>query len=486
MCAAWTPPLPNECPVPMHDGEPCRRPIHRGPTGIDKAPVCLMHSRDLHKDPEEFTKEIQAIISSSSKYKHAANDHDFTRFVFLEVDFRKASFFGNAYFLESTFTQRADFSEVKFFGHTGFWKATFAEDADFWGASFGSPPQSPEAAQNMPLKVADFQETTFGGDANFAGAIFGQRADFSQAVFGPRLGQLAGSDASQKHAAIADFRAVRFDKPENVRFYRVNKDSSQGLLLRLVDCEIEGVHFQDVNWHRQRGRMVLQDELDITAGHNKGLNSGAETVSEVRHELVAIAYRRMISNFERVRAYDVAEDCFVGAMEMRRRDPRYSYLARQKQVLKFYLRHTGATWLIQQFSLTNLYRVLSNYGSSYKRALAWLLAFLLLFAVVFPCFGLRMRDLRHSRGEVAETAASSTLTDTFSWQAAWRHPARGRELLRTAEAGFWTAVEVATFAKSPTMEPASNSGRKLAVAEVIVIPGQLALFFLALRRRFRR
>jgi hypothetical protein len=48
------------------------------------------------------------------------------------------------------------------------------------------------------------------------------------------------------------------------------------------------------------------------------------------------------------------------------------------------------------------------------------------------------------------------------------------------------ALEVGSFQRRPTLEPATLWGRRLAVAETILIPGQLALLFLALRRRFRR
>lgn len=42
---------------------------------------------------------------------------------------------------------------------------------------------------------------------------------------------------------------------------------------------------------------------------------------ETSLKLVEIAYQRMTKNFDQARAYDLSEDCFVGAMEMKRLNP---------------------------------------------------------------------------------------------------------------------------------------------------------------------
>jgi hypothetical protein len=49
-----------------------------------------------------------------------------------------------------------------------------------------------------------------------------------------------------------------------------------------------------------------------------------------------------------------------------------------------------------------------------------------------------------------------------------------------------TTLETVTLQRDPGYRPANNWARLIAVAELIVIPGQLTLFLLALRRRFRR
>jgi hypothetical protein len=45
------------CPVTMYLGRRCGRPIYSAPPGIDKTPVCLMHSHDPNKDDGAFERE---------------------------------------------------------------------------------------------------------------------------------------------------------------------------------------------------------------------------------------------------------------------------------------------------------------------------------------------------------------------------------------------------------------------------------------------
>jgi len=61
-----------------------------------------------------------------------------------------------------------------------------------------------------------------------------------------------------------------------------------------------------------------------------------------------------------------------------------------------------------------------------------------------------------------------------------------KEFAYTCASATWLSLEVATFQKNTTIEPATMAGRHIATIEAIVAPGQFALFFLAIRRRFKR
>ena len=82
---------PGACPVDMWHGEPCGRITHKAPRGVDKEPVCLMHSLDPDKDKKEFRREIDAILNDESDYHPHRNTYNFVSFFFPEADFRNLS-----------------------------------------------------------------------------------------------------------------------------------------------------------------------------------------------------------------------------------------------------------------------------------------------------------------------------------------------------------------------------------------------------------
>jgi len=452
------------CPKIMVDEEACGRPIYNAPSGIDAEPVCLMHSLDPTKDKRAFREEIDAILRGESKchrgkpkWLDASDRFEFTGFVFPEARFNNASFNHNADFTLAVFLTKADFHGAKFNQEVYFRSATFRGTAAFSGAEFAGD--------------AYFEVTRFNRVVWFHRTRFMRRAHFDRTAFctlanGDERVQQMVADACP---SILEFKDVRTDHPELVVFYKVNKDGREGLRARFVNCEkLDLFRFEDVNWYSKAGRVVLQDELDITdppkaqaATEEEQMTTWAES-----HELVAIAYRRLVSNAERARNYDLAEDCYVGAMEMKRLDPRASLSSR---------------------AIVTLYKWLSVYGSSYTRALGMLGGFLLAFVLLFPAFGLRMTDPQEAeRVQCPVAAPGSPESSVISWGCAMAHAEVGREAWGTFKAGLLAAAETATFQRRPALEPENNWGRAVAMTEVVVIPGQLALLFLALRRRFRR
>jgi hypothetical protein len=253
----------------------------------------------------------------------------------------------------------------------------------------------------------------------FNGAAFGQGAKFQHTYFCNEV----------------DFHWTTFERPELILFRQVNKpglhcrkvEPPEGLRASFLNSRVEHVRFEGVNWYRQKGRMVLQDELD----------SGGQVMA---YELVATTYRQLVSNFEAARAYHDAEDCKIGAMEMERLD--------HHQPL---LRRLAAT----------VYKWASVYGSSYERALTVLLALLLGFGFLF--------------------ALPSVSIQYVSKQGSHPVPPGWRRVA----AGISHSLDVATFQRVDPHEFEGFFWRPLTLTESIVVPSQLALFLLALRRRFR-
>jgi uncharacterized protein YjbI with pentapeptide repeats len=428
-------------------------------------------------------------------------DADFSGATFTQnADFRFATFTRNADFRGATFTQNANFVMATFTQVAYFFGATFTRDAHFSGAKF--------------TRDAVFREATFTRDAHFIRATFAGNADFSEATF--------TRDAVFSQSAVAgvlDFRFLRIGRDGEVLLHRVNErreievpDSQgagaqavgspeaereiptkkiplSGLHARLLGTLLERIRFEDVRWDKEHGRLVLQDELDL-----------ADPTQGATHELVADAYRRLVNNFEKARQYELAEEAVVGEMEMRRLNPenfpfvpgamaqgtwfwpRWRRWAGERE-RKVYAKSRRARWLAQHLSALYLYRLLSVYGSSYTRAFWVLVSLVLLFALLFPAAGLRMAGPSAYKPALAAASAAST---KISWRGALAHPDRGAQLWGTFKSGLAAAFEVATFQRDHTVEPVSGPGRALATAEVIVVPAQVALLLLALRRRFRR
>ena len=232
----------------------------------------------------------------------------------------------------------------------------------------------------------------------------------------------------------------------------IQKKDAPGLRARFVNCRVEGVQFADVNWHRQGGRMVLQDELALT-----GLAYGP-TLDEpdLTHELVAIAYRQLVSNFEKERAYDLAEECKIGAMEMKRLDPKKFLFP--KWLESYYKKWRWLRWLGENISVASLYRLTSRYGTSYTQALLVLFDLLVIFGLLFalPWFAIQREK------------------PSLPLRGVWNRLGAGL---------FHSSVDVAT--RDSLYSVPTRFGHFASALETILVPAQLALFLLALRRRFR-
>jgi len=501
------------CPVEMSDRKPCGRPVHQQRWADDPDYVCIMHTHDPNKEygsySEAFEQELRSICEGRSIHNRTQNKWDFQSFVFFkpnfanwlcgakkeinfsaatfakvadfsgssfdrDVDFKGARFREGATFERTTFEQQARFWSVLFAGQANFGWASFA-DADFSQAVFQGEAAFGRARFSGSAK---FWYVTFDGLTRFSSTTFSREADFRGAIFAHEaLFHLT------KFSGIANFRWVYFKNSEHAVFHRIN-EAGPGLRVRFADSLLENVRFEDVNWNRKDRRICLQDEADL---------GGAPDATEVDNpaavltfELVADVYRRLVNNFEKRRQYEWAEECFLGEMEMRRRNPRHFLLGRLAPVKRLHESFSWARWLGENVSLTSLYCGLSKYGSSYTRALGVLIGFIVLFAVLLPAFGLRMPADSRVQAQCPLAVGGSSEAAVISWGCALRHPQLARQVIHTFDAGLWDALEVAVFQKNRTIEPATAGARRLENFETVVIPGQFALLLLAIRRRFRR
>ncbi len=188
----------------------------REPWDRDLEGLCLLHSRQPNKDGDKaFTGAITAKLESE--------DYDF-KGVFFSGDFSlreltgqdQVTFAKPADFSDATFQGRADFSVVTFqevnfagafFQKADFNSATFLE-AFFSGATFKA---SSDFRNATFKKSSGFHTATFNGGTDFRGAIFKEKADFSIATF------KGMADFRRSNFADGDFSAATFEKMARFR-----------------------------------------------------------------------------------------------------------------------------------------------------------------------------------------------------------------------------------------------------------------------------
>jgi uncharacterized protein YjbI with pentapeptide repeats len=339
-----------------------------------------------------------------------------------EASFSGANFSGIAVFSGAEFSRGAAFNGAEFSGDADFWKAKFPREAHFGGAKFSGD--------------AYFMEAEFSGNTHFEGAKFQQRADFSEVQ-------------TAKDATV-DFQWVRFLKPQQVFFHHV--DLSRWSFL---DTDLRRIDFDDVTWgtipsisplrsrrwirrwerrHLSRRFLLrlLRLRLRLTPTRTAifdEIRVSKEKVKKARLAKVERLYRHLKQNYESQRDYGRAGDFYYGEMEMKRRQ----------------LNPLGQIpfWI---------YRILSGYGESYPRALFWLIVMWLLFAVLFTVVG---------------------YTDEWG-----NHADLWRSLI-------YSAQSMTLFHElNITFHSAWGKAIKLVASVLGVI--QIALFGLALQRRFKR
>jgi len=125
-----------------------------------------------------------------------------------------------------------------------------------------------------------------------------------------------------------------------------------------------------------------------------------------------------------------------------------------------------------------LYRWASDYGNSYGKPLLWLLAILLAATLMFPITGLELKQA------ISASSASVTYSSVWNRQDSWTNNF-WTEAKLIGKSGI-TAIDTATFQRTPEYTPVYPRGRVVAVFETLLTASLFALFLLAIRRQFRR
>jgi hypothetical protein len=346
------------------------------------------------------------------------------------------------------FKEKVDFTFAKFDRSINLVEARFAAEVDFSFVDFH--------------EEAHFSGARFAELAKFRGTEFCRGAWFSDAHFA-KAGHFIGDNKHPLFQENCYLTGISMSRDAEVILERANLERAS-----LMDTNLEAVLFIDVKWHRPESRVerwlgrsqTLWDEF-------RPLDSVGlvyrDTPGNVRdYEKIAQNYRQLVLSYEQRRDYDLAEAFHIGEMEMRRKK-KAAYIA------KPWLR-ASREWL----NSYGVYRVLSNYGTSYVQAFLVLLILIFLFSSTFLYSGFRPT-------ENPERIVEYDLLPDSS-----HHWVSSREWVSDYLSAMSLSASIVTFQKDRFYEPLPGIARFWLYVAIIGFTGQVAMTLLALRRRFKR
>ena len=472
------------CPIWMgeyHGDVRCGRKLHVAPDGVDSTPVCLMHSKDPNKQSgplfDSFWQEFERILAEAVE-----GEAHFECFVFPQCFLSGKKFRAICLFNEASFTQKTNFSQATFSQKADFSGATFAQFACFAGANF---------LQYVDFSIAIFEQNAhFGGatfvqDAIFYDATFAREAFFSQATFSLAASfqetRFHGSalwrwtrfldqadfehtdfESSNEEEPGAEFYGATFSKPIEIVFDDI--DLSRTLFR---NCDVSQISFtSSVRWGTRRnnqGLAVFEERILCEKKFAKLLTE----YEPLDHAAVEQIYHQLKKNYDSRLDYWTANEFHFGEMEMKR-------LAVPTDGRLLWLRQ----WWHRNLSFVAWYKYASDYGNSYRKPLLWLLGILLVATLLFPIPGLELRQA------ISTSTARVTYGSVWNGQENWTNNF-WTEAKLIGKSGI-TAIDTATFQRTPEYTPVYPRGRVLAIVETLLTSSLFALFLLAIRRQFRR
>jgi len=403
----------------------------------------LSHRRFTKRLDFSLARFAGSLNLSYSAFEHQVNFYH-TRFE-AEVNCASALFEEGAEFHFSEFQGKTNFVEAWFEQQTSFSYADFADEAHFSGAKFKA--------------LVDFRGTKFVNTAWFSGTKFFERARFA--------GGLDHSSFQDK----AIFKDLGLAREADVVFQRVDLGKAS-----FIDTDLEGILFRDVSWHQPSQGLVrmtrpigLWDEFAPLEINTVAEFYQAEILSvrsDRDFEKIAENYRQLVLNYESHRDYDMAESFHIGEMETRRK--------------KKGAGTSSKAWRFTQqwMNAFAVYRISSNYGTSYRQAIMILVLLVLLFSLAFLYSGFR---------PVKGAASQLDRPIEYNLQPDSEHrKVRFAQWASDYGSAVSLSLSIITFQKDRFYEPLEGWSRFWLYVGVVVLTAQGALVLLAIRRQFRR
>jgi len=419
--------------------------------------------------------KIQSANFREAKFQNA--DFSWTEFqsaIFSESEFQRAKFglskFQSADYSNSKFKKSADFIESEFqdanFSRSNFQNAEFIlskfQNASFMGSLF----------QNANFSWSEFQ------NANFFSAEF-QNVDFSGANF-LKKATFQGHENIKCFLGECSFENVEIDRNALVAFQKVRLGQTS-----FTDTDLEKIVFRDVDWCDPEKLQEAKKKFRFWHVRKQALWDEFRPLGKLPlegkrdYEKIAENYRQLVLNYERKRDFDTAEQFHIGEMEMRRKKQGTAEAPWRRRFMKLFQikRKTKQQKILEHWNSYNLYRLLSNYGTSYWHALLVLLLLVLLLSSGFLITG--FSPVGASNGKTIEAI---NYVWAWPWECSFQLKQRAIDLAEAVTFSF----SILTFQHSKLYEPSGSLTRLLICMAVICFYSQTALVLLAIRRKFKR
>ena len=345
--------------------------------------------------------------------------------------FQHATFNGKATFIDSMFKKSAIFDNARFSGATSFEGAKFDGSTTFTDTTFS---EDVEFTLARFLSTVSFKDTKFYKVASFKASFFRNcyfedtefygKVDFSHAHFEEDavFEYIKNNEENQRYSIFA----CEGDSKVDFRYSVFNQPEK----VKFVKIDLSKALFSHSNIENIR---FVDVKWCFTGKVIKRKAIYDEIIGEDPY-FVAEAYRRLRKNYESNLRYPEAGDFYIGEMEMKRLSATFRGNEVKNKIVKF---------LFQNFSLTSFYKYFSLYGENYWLSLIWILMTILIFSAVY-------------------------------------HYCYGFEQLQAIEAS------IATFLQYPPNQQNIKLPILLTLSERLAGITFIALFVLALRRRFKR
>lgn len=393
------------------------------------------------------------------------------------------------------FNEAANFHYAIFCPSPSVTECTFQKEANFHNCKLANP----AFFMNKFLGPLSFSGATFTGQCDFKICEFSERTNFfsitcsKKPSFDFRESTISGKflfgtkGALNESCTKIDFGDITLEDRTNVVFNKI--EACIGIFDRItqvynatftfnyttldrstfIDTNIENFNFRDVKWCIFNNRDSLHSEQLLLNDISENNRTPAELLEII--ELNAENYRQLVRNYEARRNFKMSQDFHIGEMEMQR----YKGIVNANNSSK--ILKTLTSW--NDFTL---YKILSKYGTDYTRSLYNLGLLLIVIPIFFMFSGLAI-------SESTKINNNTSLRKDIEYSLHANNEYRDvsfSEISNDYIRSLSFVLSTVTLQKEVSLRASNIGGELLRTLTLLLIPGQAALVFLSIRRKFKR